>query len=138
VFSIRDRRTEDEMEIRRLRTENLLVRQKLDQLEQESSELADRLIQDQVTRAEEEERRFLLVAELEETRERLQQQTTAVEAERAAGLERAAAVERRAGEEAAARQVEIEKLRAKLKQVDFMVSDVIVFMLSAGDGGAER
>lgn len=61
-----------------------------------------------------------------------------VEAERAAGLERAAAVERRAGEEAAARQVEIEKLRAKLKQVDFMVSDVIVFMLSAGDGGAER
>ena len=78
VFSIRDRRTEDEMEIRRLRTENLLVRQKLDQLEQESSELADRLIQDQVTRAEEEERRFLLVAELEETRERLQQQTSAV------------------------------------------------------------
>lgn len=78
MFSIRDRRTEDEMEIRRLRTENLLVRQKLDQLEQESSELADRLIQDQVTRAEEEERRFLLVAELEETRERLQQQTTAV------------------------------------------------------------
>ena len=60
------------------------------------------------------------------------------EAERAAGLERAAAVERRAGEEAAARQAEIEKLRAKLKEVTFVVSDDIIFMFSAGDGGAER
>ena len=46
---------EDEIELRRMRTENSLLRQRIEMLETESSDLADRLIQGQVTRAEVEE-----------------------------------------------------------------------------------
>jgi len=63
-MTMKSKEAEDEMEIRRLRTENRLVRQKMDMLEQESSDLADRLLQDQVTRAEEEENCFLMRQEL--------------------------------------------------------------------------
>ena len=55
---------EDEIELRRLRTENRLLRQRVDLLEQESSNLADRLIQGQVTRAEVEETTFAIKREL--------------------------------------------------------------------------
>merc|ERR1719319_1917681 len=55
---------EDEIELRRLRTENRLLRQRIDMLENESSELADRLIQGQVTRAEMEETTFAIKREL--------------------------------------------------------------------------
>ena len=48
----------------RLRTENRLLRQRVDLLEQESSNLADRLIQGQVTRAEVEETTFAIKREL--------------------------------------------------------------------------
>ena len=48
----------------RLRTENRLLRQRVDLLEQESSDLADRLIQGQVTRAEVEETTFAIKREL--------------------------------------------------------------------------
>ena len=40
---------EDEIELKRLRTESRLLRQRCDMLEQESCNLADRLIQGQVT-----------------------------------------------------------------------------------------
>ena len=56
----RRRRREDEVELGRLRTENRLLRQRIDMLETESSELADKLIQGQVTRAEVEERTFAI------------------------------------------------------------------------------
>ena len=55
---------EDEIELRRLRTENSLLRQRIDMLESESSDLADRLIQGQVTRAEVEETTFAMKREL--------------------------------------------------------------------------
>ena len=75
---------EDEIELRRLRTENSLLRQRIDFLETESSDLADRsavqcalaiitftiglslprLIQGQVTRAEVEESTFAMKREL--------------------------------------------------------------------------
>ena len=55
---------EDEIELRRLRTENSLLRQRIEMLECESSELADRLIQGQVTRAEVEETTFAMKREL--------------------------------------------------------------------------
>ena len=48
----------------RLRTENRLLRQRVDLLEQESCNLADRLIQGQVTRAEVEEDTFAIKREL--------------------------------------------------------------------------
>ncbi len=50
--------------LQRLRTENRLLRQRVDLLEQESSNLADRLIQGQVTRAEVEEHTFAIKREL--------------------------------------------------------------------------
>ena len=50
--------------LQRLRTENRLLRQRVDLLEQECSNLADRLIQGQVTRAEVEEHTFVIKREL--------------------------------------------------------------------------
>lgn len=48
----------------RLRSENRLLRQRVELLEAESSELADRLVRGQVSRAEEEETSFVLQREL--------------------------------------------------------------------------
>lgn len=55
---------EDQIELRRLRTENKLLRQRIDHLEKESAALADRLIQGQVTRAKEQEEIFVIKREL--------------------------------------------------------------------------
>ncbi|XP_059093741.1 ecotropic viral integration site 5 ortholog-like isoform X1 [Tigriopus californicus] len=62
--TMKTKEKEDEIELRRLRTENRLLRQRVDLLEQESSNLADRLIQGQVTRAEVEESTFAIKREL--------------------------------------------------------------------------
>jgi len=62
--SMKTKEKEDEIELRRMRTENHLLRQRIDMLETESSDLADRLIQGQVTRAEEEETTFAIKREL--------------------------------------------------------------------------
>ncbi len=50
--------------LQRLRTENRLLRQRVELLEAESSELADRLVRGQVSRAEEEETSFVVQREL--------------------------------------------------------------------------
>ncbi|KAJ9578377.1 hypothetical protein L9F63_005409, partial [Diploptera punctata] len=55
---------EEMVELRRLRTENRLLRQRVELLEAESSELADRLVRGQVSRAEEEETTFVVQREL--------------------------------------------------------------------------
>jgi len=62
--SMKCKEKEDEIELRRLRTENSLLRQRIETLESESSDLADRLIQGQVTRAEVEETTFAMKREL--------------------------------------------------------------------------
>merc|ERR1711997_37234 len=62
--TMKTKEKEDEIELRRLRTENRLLRQRVDLLEQESSNLADRLIQGQVPRAEVEEHTFAIKREL--------------------------------------------------------------------------
>jgi len=62
--TMKTKEKEDEIELRRLRTENRLLRQRVDLLEQECSNLADRLIQGQVTRAEVEEHTFAIKREL--------------------------------------------------------------------------
>merc|ERR1712038_39748 len=62
--TMKTKEKEDEIELKRLRTENRLLRQRADILEQESSNLADRLIQGQVTRAEVEEHTFAIKREL--------------------------------------------------------------------------
>ena len=48
--TMKTKEKEDEIELKRLRTENRLLRQRADMLEQESCNLADRLIQGQVTK----------------------------------------------------------------------------------------
>lgn len=50
--------------LQRLRSENRLLRQRVELLEAESSELADRLVRGQVSRAEEEETTFVVQREL--------------------------------------------------------------------------
>nr|XP_037270022.1 ecotropic viral integration site 5 ortholog-like isoform X1 [Rhipicephalus microplus] len=55
---------EEMIELRRLRTENRLLRQRIEHLEQESSALADRLIQGQVVRAQEAEDNYIIKREL--------------------------------------------------------------------------
>ena len=47
--TMKTKEKEDEIELRRIRTENRLLRQRVDLLEQESCNLADRLIQGQVS-----------------------------------------------------------------------------------------
>eukprot|EP00092_Neocalanus_flemingeri_P004135 GFUD01004449.1.p1 GENE.GFUD01004449.1~~GFUD01004449.1.p1 ORF type:complete len:563 (+),score=181.11 GFUD01004449.1:228-1691(+) len=86
-MTMKSKEAEDEMEIRRLRTENRLVRQKMDMLEQESSDLADRLLQGQVTRAEEEENCFVIRQELAAAKMGRQQATERVE-EASHGIEK--------------------------------------------------
>ncbi|KAL3218652.1 hypothetical protein MRX96_031463 [Rhipicephalus microplus] len=65
---------EEMIELRRLRTENRLLRQRIEHLEQESSALADRLIQGQVVRAQEAEDNYIIKRELAALR---QQELTA-------------------------------------------------------------
>ncbi|XP_014612621.1 PREDICTED: ecotropic viral integration site 5 ortholog isoform X1 [Polistes canadensis] len=55
---------EEMVELRRLRAENKLLRQRTELLEAESAELADRLVRGQVSRAEEEETAFVVQREL--------------------------------------------------------------------------
>ncbi|KAH7641683.1 ecotropic viral integration site 5 ortholog [Dermatophagoides farinae] len=62
--TIKAKEQEELVELRRLRTENRLLRQRIDNLEQESGELADKLIQGQVSRAQEAEDNFVIKREL--------------------------------------------------------------------------
>ncbi|XP_075414561.1 ecotropic viral integration site 5 protein homolog isoform X3 [Tenrec ecaudatus] len=62
--TIKTKEMEEQVEIKRLRTENRLLKQRIETLEKESASLADRLIQGQVTRAQEAEENDLIKREL--------------------------------------------------------------------------
>ncbi|XP_032772902.1 ecotropic viral integration site 5 protein homolog isoform X1 [Rattus rattus] len=62
--TIKTKEMEEQGEIKRLRTENRLLKQRIETLEKESASLADRLIQGQVTRAQEAEENYLIKREL--------------------------------------------------------------------------
>jgi len=62
--AMKTKEQEEMVELRRLRTENKLLKQRIEVLETESSELANKLIQGQVGRAEEVETTFALKREL--------------------------------------------------------------------------
>ncbi|XP_074541465.1 EVI5-like protein isoform X1 [Halichoeres trimaculatus] len=79
--TIKNKEMEEQIEIKRLRTENRLLKQRIETLEKESAALADRLIQGQVTRAQEAEENYVIKRELAVVR---QQCNTATE-----GLEKA-------------------------------------------------
>ena len=57
-MALKTREQEDMVELRRLRTENNLLRQRVQNLEQETSDLADRLIKEQIDRQTENEDRY--------------------------------------------------------------------------------
>lgn len=69
--ALKSKENEEQIELRRLRTENRLLRQRIDNLEKESASLADRLIQDQVTRAQEAEETFMLKNQFASNRQHL-------------------------------------------------------------------
>ncbi|XP_051994186.1 EVI5-like protein [Xyrauchen texanus] len=62
--TIKNKEMEEQIEIKRLRTENRLLKQRIETLEKESAALADRLIQGQVTRAQEAEENYVVKREL--------------------------------------------------------------------------
>ncbi|XP_064180172.1 EVI5-like protein isoform X1 [Anguilla rostrata] len=62
--TIKNKEMEEQIEIKRLRTENRLLKQRIETLEKESAALADRLIQGQVTRALEAEQNYVIKREL--------------------------------------------------------------------------
>ncbi|XP_022788464.1 EVI5-like protein isoform X2 [Stylophora pistillata] len=61
---VKHKEAEDNEELRRLKTENRLLLQRIDELEKESASLADRLIQGQITRAQEQEEIYALKRDL--------------------------------------------------------------------------
>ncbi|XP_078491284.1 EVI5-like protein [Ciona intestinalis] len=63
-MTMRSKEHEEQVEMRRLRTENRLLRQRLDELEAENGQLADKLIQDRVNRALEAEEKIIMGKEL--------------------------------------------------------------------------
>ncbi|XP_013206376.2 ecotropic viral integration site 5 protein homolog isoform X1 [Microtus ochrogaster] len=67
--TIKTKEMEEQVEIKRLRTENRLLKQRIETLEKESASLADRLIQGQVTRAQEAEENYLIKRELASIRQ---------------------------------------------------------------------
>ncbi|XP_059139908.1 EVI5-like protein isoform X7 [Physella acuta] len=81
--ALKTKENEDQIELRRLRTENRLLRQRIENLEkveakllrqkEESATLADKLVQDQVTWAQEVEQSYALRNELSVTRQQLQE-----------------------------------------------------------------
>ncbi|XP_065363593.1 ecotropic viral integration site 5 ortholog isoform X5 [Calliphora vicina] len=65
---VKKKEQEEMVELRRLRRENRLLKQRNELLEAESAELADRLVRGQVSRAEEEETSFAIQTELMQLR----------------------------------------------------------------------
>uniref|UniRef100_A0A182TAD6 Rab-GAP TBC domain-containing protein n=1 Tax=Anopheles maculatus TaxID=74869 RepID=A0A182TAD6_9DIPT len=61
---LRKKEQEEMVELRRLRSENRLLKKRNELLEAESAELADRLVRGQVSRAEEEETSYAIQSEL--------------------------------------------------------------------------
>ncbi|XP_075302063.1 EVI5-like protein, partial [Opisthocomus hoazin] len=68
--TIKNKEMEEQIEIKRLRTENRLLKQRIETLEKESAALADRLIQGQVTRAQEAEENYVIKRELAVVKQR--------------------------------------------------------------------
>ncbi|XP_041417461.1 ecotropic viral integration site 5 protein homolog isoform X3 [Xenopus laevis] len=77
--TIKTKELEEQVEIKRLRTENRLLKQRIETLEKESASLADRLIQGQVTRAQEAEENYLIKRELATIKQQSDEASTKLE-----------------------------------------------------------
>ncbi|XP_050086302.1 ecotropic viral integration site 5 ortholog isoform X2 [Anopheles aquasalis] len=133
---LRKKEQEEMVELRRLRSENRLLKKRNELLEAESAELADRLVRGQVSRAEEEETSYAIQSELLALRrahlEVSHQLETANEEVRALSL--------RLQENNNSRQNSFDELIMKeeaLKQRDEMVSCLLEELVKVRQGLAE-
>jgi hypothetical protein len=133
---LRKKEQEEMVELRRLRSENRLLKKRNELLEAESAELANRLVRGQVSRAEEEETNFAIQSELLALRrahlEVCHQLENANEEIRALSL--------RLQENNNSRQNSIDELIHKeeaLKQRDEMVSCLLEELVKVRQGCAE-
>jgi len=76
---LKTKEQEEMVELRRLRTENRLLRQRIENLEKESEDLANKLIEGQVCRAEEAEDNFVIKRELANCRKREEELKATIE-----------------------------------------------------------
>ncbi|XP_061682205.1 EVI5-like protein isoform X2 [Syngnathoides biaculeatus] len=118
--TIKTKEMEEQVEIKRLRTENRLLKQRIDTLEKESASLADRLIQGQVTRAQEAEENYLVKRELATVKQ--QSEEAAAQLEQAKNTIRQLQQQPQAGalrcSEEAVLQLERELVQARLKEAE--------------------
>ncbi|XP_052869173.1 ecotropic viral integration site 5 ortholog isoform X3 [Anopheles cruzii] len=138
---LRKKEQEEMVELRRLRSENRLLKKRNELLEAESAELADRLVRGQVSRAEEEETSYAIQSELLALRrthlEVSHQLETANEEVRALSLR---LQENNSLESNNSRQNSFDELIMKeeaLKQRDEMVSCLLEELVKVRQGLAE-
>ncbi|KAM9358126.1 ecotropic viral integration site 5 protein homolog isoform 1-T1 [Symphorus nematophorus] len=108
--TIKTKEMEEQVEIKRLRTENRLLKQRIDTLEKESASLADRLIQGQVTRAQEAEENYLVKRELATVKQQSE--------EASAQLEQAKNTIRQLQQQQQPHALERELVQARLKEAE--------------------
>ncbi|XP_032593763.1 ecotropic viral integration site 5 ortholog isoform X2 [Drosophila grimshawi] len=133
---LKKKEQEEMVELRRLRRENCLLKQRNELLEAESAELADRLVRGQVSRAEEEETSYAIQTELMQLRRSYLEVSHQLEN----ANEEVRGLSLRLQENNNSRQSSIDELSMKeeaLKQRDEMVSCLLEELVKVRQGSAE-
>ncbi|XP_034474658.1 ecotropic viral integration site 5 ortholog isoform X4 [Drosophila innubila] len=133
---LKKKEQEEMVELRRLRRENCLLKQRNELLEAESAELADRLVRGQVSRAEEEETSYAIQTELMQLRRSYLEVSHQLEN----ANEEVRGLSLRLQENNNSRQSSIDELCIKeeaLKQRDEMVSCLLEELVKVRQGSAE-
>ncbi|KAH8400472.1 hypothetical protein KR222_000960, partial [Zaprionus bogoriensis] len=133
---LKKKEQEEMVELRRLRRENCLLKQRNELLEAESAELADRLVRGQVSRAEEEETSYAIQTELMQLRRSYLEVSHQLEN----AHEEVRGLSLRLQENNNSRQSSIDELCMKeeaLKQRDEMVSCLLEELVKVRQGLAE-
>uniref|UniRef100_A0A672IPN5 Ecotropic viral integration site 5b n=1 Tax=Salarias fasciatus TaxID=181472 RepID=A0A672IPN5_SALFA len=116
--TIKTKEMEEQVEIKRLRTENRLLKQRIDTLEKESASLADRLIQGQVTRAQEAEENYLVKRELTTVRQQSEEATAQLEKANSTIRQLLLQQQQQRRPEESVLQLERELVQARLKEAE--------------------
>ncbi|EDV99533.1 GH12377 [Drosophila grimshawi] len=139
---LKKKEQEEMVELRRLRRENCLLKQRNELLEAESAELADRLVRGQVSRAEEEETSYAIQTELMQLRRSYLEVSHQLENanEEVRGLSLRLQENNVSIDSNNSRQSSIDELSMKeeaLKQRDEMVSCLLEELVKVRQGSAE-
>ncbi|XP_034474637.1 ecotropic viral integration site 5 ortholog isoform X1 [Drosophila innubila] len=139
---LKKKEQEEMVELRRLRRENCLLKQRNELLEAESAELADRLVRGQVSRAEEEETSYAIQTELMQLRRSYLEVSHQLENanEEVRGLSLRLQENNVSIDSNNSRQSSIDELCIKeeaLKQRDEMVSCLLEELVKVRQGSAE-